>query len=71
MTRSWDNLVSALAGVQMAVGGEKWGQTGNRAGKDIHPYISPTVLCSQSVHPSVAIRQKQDIACVTALYACL
>lgn len=59
MTRSWDNLVSALAGVQMALGGGvgvggggegwEWVEEGKKWGQadyraeDIHPEISPTV----------------------------
>lgn len=53
MTRSWDNLVSALAGAQMALGGKKWGQAGYRARPDIHPLISPTVPCTVSTSRSV------------------
>lgn len=41
MKCSWDNLVSALAGAQMVLGGgkkkKKRGQAGYRAVADIHP----------------------------------
>lgn len=37
MTSLWDNLASALAGAQMALGVKKWGQAGYRARTDIHP----------------------------------
>ncbi len=41
MTRSWDNLVSALAGAQMVLGGKKRGQAGYRAGGGYSPLDKP------------------------------
>lgn len=66
MTQSWDNLVSTLVGAQMALGGEKWGQTGHRAREDIHPQISSTVPHMMSGSQSVELMHtetKRNLAC--------